>query len=335
MRILLQLLAGIVIFALAAAASPAADETSFPEPLTTRNQHPLIAAFGLPAATGAAMLPAGNTRIQLDVDTANSFVFETADGEYLAWDGETTRATLRLSHGIGNGAEVGLSIPVVAHSGGVLDGMIDGWHDTFGLPTGGREHRPNHQLLYRYIHDGRTRIDAADRTTGLGDLRIAAAYQLLKRADRSSLALHTALKFPTGKSADLTGSGGMDLSAHLAGAYRPLTKALPSLYGTGGLLWAGTGDLLPDQQRHVVFFGTVGIEWRPILGFTPKLQVDWHSPFFRDSLLKTVDSWSAQLVLGGTLPLSDTTFLDAALSEDIAVDTAPDIALHLSLRRRF
>jgi len=42
-----------------------------------------------------------------------------------------------------------------------------------------------------------------------------------------------------------------------------------------------------------------------------------------------------QLIVGGTLHFSGKTSLDIGVSEDIAQNTSPDIALHLALRKQF
>jgi hypothetical protein len=48
-----------------------------------------------------------------------------------------------------------------------------------------------------------------------------------------------------------------------------------------------------------------------------------------------VNSGSVQLVSGGTIGFSEKTFLDVGVSEDVWVDTAPDVVFHLALRSRF
>jgi len=48
--------------------------------------------------------------------------------------GETTRLTFTYERGVGENFEWGIRVPYVSHDGGSLDTIIDGWHDTFGLP---------------------------------------------------------------------------------------------------------------------------------------------------------------------------------------------------------
>jgi len=65
------------------------------------------------------------------------------------------------------------------------------------------------------------------------------------------------------------------------------------------------------------------------------MQLSGHTPLYQGSDLKELTANTLQLHSGGTIRLPGALLLDIAVSEDIAVDTAPDVALHLSLRRQF
>ena len=94
------------------------------------------------------------------------------------------------------------------------------------------------------------------------------------------------------------------------------------------------GDVLADQQNRAVAFGTLGGGWRPLNRLALKAQVDGHTSGYRDSDLPELSD-SLQLVIGGSLGLTETLTLDLAIVEDIAVATAPDIVFHLALRQSF
>ena len=63
--------------------------------------------------------------------------------------------------------------------------------------------------------------------------------------------------------------------------------------------------------------------------------MDAHTPFYRDSDFQPLSKNAAQLLIGGTLGLSERTSLDIAVSEDIARKTAPDVAFHFNVITRF
>lgn len=95
------------------------------------------------------------------------------------------------------------------------------------------------------------------------------------------------------------------------------------------------GDILPEQQRNHVGFGSLGAGWNPLSWLAFKVQMDAHPPFYGDSSLKALSANAAQLLIGGTLGLSERTTLDIAVSEDIATTTSPDVAFHFNLSTRF
>ena len=100
-------------------------------------------------------------------------------------------------------------------------------------------------------------------------------------------------------------------------------------------MYMSPGDVLPDLQRSLVEFGTLGAGWSPLDWLAFKLQFDGHTPFYRDSRLRELDDGSVQLTIGGTLGFTRNTSLDLGVSEDIVVKTAPDVVFHLALRTVF
>jgi hypothetical protein len=95
------------------------------------------------------------------------------------------------------------------------------------------------------------------------------------------------------------------------------------------------GDVLPEQQRHEVGFGSIGAGWSPLKWLALKVQLDAHTPFYKDSELRELSQNAVQLLIGGTLALSERTTLEIAVSEDIATLTSPDVVFHFDLGIRF
>ena len=305
-------------------------------PLTTVNQNPLVVLYGLPVARSAEVLDPGRGMIELRAALASSASRSQKAAEEILLDGESTRLTAALAYGLGKNFEVGLELPYIMHRDGFLDQLIVDWHDVFGLPQGDREELPEDRLAYQYRLDDELLLDRRQSVAGFGDLQLSAGMQLWqdeRKGTNRSLALRASLELPTGDADQLTGSGSTDLALWLsAAAGRPQRNL--GLYGAAGLLMMTDGDLLASQQRSVVPFGTLGVGWRPWRVVALKLQVDGHGDFFSDSDLREL-SPSLQLAMGGTLLLGQDTELDLGFSEDLLVDTAPDIVFHLALRQHF
>ena len=99
-------------------------------------------------------------------------------------------------------------------------------------------------------------------------------------------------------------------------------------------VFLGNGDVLEDQQNYVVGFGSVGVSWKPLKWFAPKIQLDWHSPFYHNSNVTQLARWSAQLGVGGSFALPYQFIFDIGVVEDVVVEASPDVVFHFGLRKR-
>jgi len=307
------------------------------QPLQTRNLSPAVLGFGLPALAPARVLDSGSLRLQATVDIVSNFTEGVRSNEALRFDGETYRLELAGVYGIGDDFEIGVALPMLSHRGGSLDSFIESWHDFFGLPQGGRDRAPRNRLDYSYSRLDGSGFHRDTSSSGIGDLSLQAAWQCWQdsRADRR-LALRASLKIPTGDSDRLLGSGSWDLALWLSGEQRWATAAGELLlYGGSGVLYGTDGDLLPDQRRNLAGTVSLGLGLQPWSRFGLQLQFDGHTPLYKQSDFKELDQFAGQLAIGGSVGLGSTTVLEAAVVEDVVVDTAPDVVFHLALRHRF
>lgn len=308
----------------------AADTTA---PFPTANRSPLLLPVGLPDARGAGLLPAGATQLRSTLELANTSIYEPSpcdDSCALALDGETTRLALAVEHGLGHGWEASFTVPILRHSGGFLDEVIEGWHDVFGLPNGDRENYPQDRLRYHYRPDSGG-FALEDTTSGVGDLQLGLARRL-----GDYFAVRAQLELPTGDAADLTGSGGTDLAASLhfssngngAGA-NPATRYYSHI--SAGAVLHEDGDLLTAEGERWLVFGSATVGWRVTERWHLKAQLDAHSAAW-NSPREAIGEYSAQLVLGATARLGRQWAIDFAFSEDIVVERSPDIVFQFGLR---
>lgn len=307
------------------------------QPFYSRNMNPFVQIYGLPAAEGAVLTPQHRLETRLVLDVANNFTDSTDQGEAVTIKGETYRSVLALRYGLRSNLEVGVDLPYITQSKGHFNDFIREWHKTFGLPGGGRDEATSDNLSYLYTDNGQTKVTVTDSASGFGDVLLSAALPVWEGDGRQPrrLSLRAALKLPTGSTSDLRGSGSYDFSLRLsADDPQTLADARLTCYGSLGALFMTDGDVIADRQRNTVGFGTVGLGWQPLSWLALKLQVDGHTAFYDSALTELGDS-SAQLVMGGTLGLPSDFLLDLAVSEDIIVDTAPDVTFHLDLRRTF
>lgn len=305
-------------------------DTVLDQPLALSNRQPLVQLHNLPGARGGEVLTQDQGGIRLGFDVANSFTSSRRDDESVLLDGESRRVELGLSHGLGSGWEVGISVPWIDYRGGSLDNLIENWHDAFGLPDGDRSDSPRDQLHFQYVRNGVTELDFEDAESGIGDVQLQAAYSL-QRTDQRAVALATTLNLPTGDADKLTGSEASSVSTTLAVTQYALFGLPLTATGNIGAMWLEPGDVLGDRQREVVWFGAAELGWAVADAWRLKLQVNAHSAFYRSELRELGDP-GAQLLLGGSVRLAPRWYLDLAVGEDIAVDTAPDVTFQVALK---
>lgn len=296
--------------------------TAGAQALAVPNLNPLTQIYGVPSArTG---MP--GDRVSIAATVASHYVSESNNGEGLLLDGETTRTEFSISRALTSAWRVGAVLPQVHHGGGELDGAINNWHRLFGLPDGGRDAAPIAAYDFHYRRAGVTAVRTQAAGGGIGDVQVFADF-----APDPVWLLQTTLKLPTGKSAELRGSGAADLTV-LAGAQTP--PAPLRYYGYAGAMWRGRGDVLPAQARTGVGLAQAGIAWTLLPELTLQAQLDGHTGFYRASELAALGP-ALQLSVGGRWRIGTRTALSLAVGEDIAVATAPDVTFHLALDTRY
>ena len=301
---------------------------------STSSQNPFIQVYSLPSpAAHPAPAPRGWAwRFRFDV-ASSAITEERPSGERVLMDGETYRTSVSLDYGLSERLAVGITVPLVAHSGGFLDGFVQDWHDLFGLSNRRREDFEDNALDYSYVENGIDVFALRERDRGLGDVRLTADWNLQGGLDAArSLVLRPGLKLPTGSSDTLRGSGGTDLSLQLLSTDRQTLAGwgMTLSWMVGGL-WLGDGDVLEPLREDLVAIGSLGVSrpvWRKL---SARLQLDGHSAFY-DSELRPLGANSVQLTFGGSIELAHAQRLDFAMVQNLFTDTTPDLGIHLAWR---
>jgi len=305
-------------------------------PFYSTHFSPLVQAFGLPRAEDGQIAPPGTTLTRLVVEAANSYHSGVSTRQSSALDGETWRTTLALRYGFGSRFEGGVDVPVVHHSGGVLDGFIDSFHQAIGDPKNDGKGNPQDQLHYVYRRDGATVIQVRDDTTSFGDVALSGAWRLPStEPPERSLALRATLKLPTGKEASLAGSGGTEGSLRLAVRdAKTLERWNMTLFASAGALYIGSNTFVGELRCPLAGFGTIGAGWSPASWMAVKLQADGNTGLSREPEFKPL-GWSVHLMGGFTFALPGGVDMDLGIDENILREMAPDVGFHLGFRKRF
>jgi len=297
----------------------------------TRDQNPLLAGYGIPAPLPARPAAEGTWQLAADLNWSNGSLIQSSRNESLLVDAESRAMRLTVGHAIGERWMLQLQLPYRYTGAGNLDSFIDGWHDFFGLPRGARKRMPRDQFRIAYERNGTLSFDRRTAASGLADLSADLGYGLLAKPN-TALAAWLSMKLPTGDADGLTGSGAMDVALSVAGERRFDTRWV--VFGQLGVTWLGHGDLLPEQQRSMVWNAMAGASLNVWRSLDVKLQVDAHSAIFAHSQLDFLGQ-AVILTVGGAYRFQSGWVLDAGVSEDVMVEASPDVVFVLGLRRGF
>lgn len=276
------------------------------------------------------MAVAGTNAWRLFASTSSQSVQETRGAESLLLDGETRRVRMDYRRGVSERFEFGAEIAWVWHESGSLDSLIGGWHDFFGLPQGNRDDVPDDRLLFHYTAADIDPLQLARNVNGVGDIRLHTAW-LLQRNPRSSVALRAGIKLPTGDSTVLLGSGGTDLTLGIVGDVSRLWN-IESLQGHYRLhaIRLGRSDVLTHRTRRMVGQLSGGLGYRVSRKLEIMAQSTLRSAVF-DAEVAPLGDWSLSLTFGAAFETDQGLRVSLGVSEDIRVESTPDVTFLLGL----
>jgi hypothetical protein len=300
------------------------------DPIRTRNQHPLVALYGLPLPLAARLPGAGSGNLGATLNWSNIATTDTTDRSSYTLDGEVFEVRVQAEHAVGERYAVQGQLAWRQLSGGSLDSLVESWHDLFGLPNGSRDRLPEDALRIEYRSGESTLLLVEDDSSGLADLPLAFGYQLTV-SDQGAVATWLTIKVPTGKAADLTGSGAVDVALSLAGE-RQLSERW-QLFGQANVAWLGEGDVLADLQHDFAGSLLAGATWNAWqrLELTAQLEAN-------TAVLDTgtdLDGDAVVLTIGGRYRTDSGWACDFGFSEDLQIDASPDIVFVLGVQRTF
>jgi hypothetical protein len=244
--------------------------TDFRGPAEVRNERPYQLLFLDFTPQGGTTLEAGRSALAVHLDVGNDLLTPRPelDGSShqpatVIEDTETQRLSVAYRRGVGRRTEVGVQAFLIDRDGGVLDQLLQYYHELVGLthaspdtPDGRHDLSFYHSTVFLRGTDGRVLVDA-HATAGLGDLSLFVKRSLVSQPTLA-VGVRAGLKLPTGDAARLLGSGGTD-----GGLDVDMTRRLShrrALFADAGWVWMAKDTHIATAATHQ-FQYAAGLEW--------------------------------------------------------------------------
>lgn len=301
------------------------------EPLLTRNQNPLVLPYGLPNPLPARLPTADSGRATLDMNWSNSANYDISGSHNFTIDAETQDVRLRLEYSFGANWTGLIELPWRHISGGTLDGLIENWHDLFGLSNGVRGQMPRDRLLIEYQQGANVQLQIDDSASGIADVPVALGYQFMAN-ERGALSGWLSVDIPVGDSSDLLGSGAVDVALSVAGQTQLAEHW--QVFGQVDAVWLGQGDILPEYQQSFAWAGLAGVSWNAWRSLDLTVQFYGNSRIF-DASINGLSGDAVVLSYGGTWRTPGGWRFDFGMNEDIEVNASPDATFYFAVQHGF
>ena len=303
-------------------------------PLGTSEQNPLYRHFYVLEVESADLIGEGTLRVEFS--TSYSSIFEASNGTRHAhlFDLEQMTNSLAVRYGLSSSLEVAGRVGIYTGWEGFLDPVISGFHDLFGLPTGGRELQPEGQYLLLLEHDdldgGEVDLDSDSRTLSLEEMRLLVKWGFLGDVT-SPLAVSL--------SAGLRRAGGPLDAGRLDGALSlrvRMSRGSLHFHGSSGLvIMNAPAQLAPIAARRALHFSGA-FEYAPWSSVSLVAQMSGSTSYLKRINGGELDGVPLNLTLGITGMAGGGWAWQASFTEDlIPSGPAIDFTLDLGLSRAF
>lgn len=290
--------------------------------LNTRDQNPMLQAYYLP---NIDMQEKSGWHMAHSLFITNTFQKQRAGDESLLIDVENYRYDFSMAYQ-DEDWRIQTTVPFIANDSGSLDGLIEEWHDIFGLPQGGRTSNFDDQINMHYTRDGKTVFEQNRADSALGDIAISFNYRLT-HTNKNTTELGIGVELPSGSIESNSGNESTDIAVWLSKARKLTDKT--TFYGLLGISFIGEGGQLENRLKDRFWLAQFGSEYDFYPDITGILQFDFHTPVLSNTDL---DAFGNSLQIQIALQFKswfDEYHIDLFFSEDIMVESAPDITFGL------
>ncbi len=302
---------------------PLSTASSFEGPLQVNNLYPIF----LHADQQYLDKAAAENSMSYSLSHSSTYTVQSSGEWDIDLDMEVTELNFRYKRIIKDVIEFDMDLPVLIIGGGFMDGFLESYHSTFGLPDYGRSERPDNEYLYEVRRDGALIIDGKSGIS-LGDIRLALKKPLIT-SDGFVLSIKGDIELPVGNAGKGYGNGSLDAGLSLL-LDKKITDRIITYVNFGAVF---PGDVRGHEKLDLKNFycGGLGIEADAGDGLSFLVQLQGQSSIYPQTDLLAVDRDAFLLIIGGRYKTGKSNY-DLSLTEDINTSGAPDFILNLTYK---
>lgn len=211
-------------------------------PVTFRNAYPLaVSQLSVEPHSPSVLGESGQISSRSSFSWSNTY----NDDSKLTVDGESRLALQSLTFAASNKTDFSLALPLHWRGGGVLDSPIENWHDTFGMPQGGRDKVPANRFSLNGQNEDDSTFAINQSGLGLGDIAISGKTLLLENPQDSQLSASFTAQLPTGTTRYSNNAVELMLETALAKRYSRLV-----VYTGAGFAWSSKDNYQGAKLRR-------------------------------------------------------------------------------------
>jgi hypothetical protein len=257
-----------------------------------------------------------------------------ANGDDYFLDFEMLQTAFAFTYGISDTLQVEFEIQQRDRFGGEMDGLVQGFHDLFGIDQDGRDQVPRNQFTFDLSPAGgpNVSLDSGDRGTFSRSLQVSLQHNVTCGTARApAFSYSVTSRLETADAGDLQGGGDVDLGA--SGSLARRVKHF-YFYGTLGYAWFGRDEFRGLKLKDTQYTIMAAVEWRIRATHSFVLQYLRTEGLVADFGPFTDDSH--EVTLGWKWEARPRMVIEVGLIENlIAFDNSPDFGIHVGLVRRF
>ena len=246
--------------------------------------------------------------------------FPFKHGSFLL-DMETVSFNPRVSVKVTENVCLEATVPVVYQTGGILDSVIEGFHDTFGIDQHNRDQWERNGTSLMYVSPEGEIIDSSDDVSGtfIGDIVVGGSYRV--RGFGPALGIRVLCKLPTSTMDDGWDQNGIDVSTQASVSWH--SDQIYGYHGVGVTFYGSDGiDELKLKRQRYSMMNALEYSWSPTFSLLAHLVVASPTADYPE-----LDNPIIGLTLGFKKQIGNGVFEFGLIENLFFFDNSPDIGV--------